>query len=653
MNGISEIAAITASSQASHHGEGGFQSGRQWFPWYQIDLAKQMRIEGLALKGLQGDERQPPLFSVLVSDDGLRWLPLWTQALHEPDNARDFDIRFSRVFAAQHVRIRADAYGQLSFNSLNLMAASTTGDELSLGDTFSMIERQAADTRVVFSTLFNESDAFLGRYIDNFLAFTPENVCLALNFPTGREIPASLARISPRVHIFNGQTKREKWGHTLMIGHIEAYEEARSVFPDFRYFATMASNGLLVRYFDVAAAIMQLPLASPVPVACERAYELDQDVDPTNPTYHGTWMWHHLRNSEGLGQYLKNQINLDRISVTQIEGLFARREDWELVQERRSLITELEKFSSFENFMALEELLPTSIFNQFGSGEYTHICRVLWSGTRETTVDDLIDVVPRLPAHIAAMKWFDRAPIAQSTMAVTTDWGRALLYRAHDEHPSLARFQETTLISTLLARVSQAERFGPLTDKWWNSEARGRRGFRWSMRDIRCERQQIFPEIPALCPSRVAPAILFMEATSQLVSISIAMHETGDGETTLRLSCSAVSQDGAPVSGIHLQGYLYLTGMQGSSVFRMTMRQDRCVPPDILSRTVFYDEFGYTVDYADRLERTHDTERHYFVREARGEGLQVWIGLPVFCNATAEVSLAVGPDFETGRQELS
>jgi len=653
MNGISGVATITASSHGSPRAAGGFRSGRQWFPWWQIDLAEQTCLDGFSLSGLQGDERQPPLFTILISDDGEQWLPVWTQALHEPHNAHDFQATFNRIFATRYIRVRADSYGQLAFDTLAFSTCEPNGHERPVGAAIALYQRQAADSVVVFSTLFNESDAFLSRYIDNFLAYTPENVCLALNFPRDRQIPRDACTRSPRIHIFNGQTQREKWGHTLLIGHIEAYEEARSVFPEFRYFATMASNSLLVRPFDVAAAIMQLPLASHVPVACERAYELDQDVDPVNPTYHGTWMWHHLRNSEGLGQYLKNRLELDRISVTQIEGLFARREEWEQIQERRNLITGLESFISFENFMALEELLPTSIFNRFGSGEYTHICRVLWSGTRQTTVEDLIDVAPHLPSHLCAMKWFDRAPIAQSTVAVTTDWGRALVSRTHDEHTTLARFQETTLITTLLNRITKSEHFGPITDKWWNTDAQGKSGFHWSMRDIACERQQIFPEIPGLQSSRVSPAILFMEATGQLVSLSVSMHENKEGDTTLRMSCSAVSKDGSPVSGVHLQGYLYLSGMQGGSVFRMTVRKDRCVPHDVLSRTVFYDEFGYTVDYADRLERDHELERHYFVREARGDGLQVWIGLPVFCNATAEVSLAVGPDFKTGREKLS
>ncbi|WP_152530106.1 MULTISPECIES: discoidin domain-containing protein [Asaia] len=645
-------AVISSSSCTRRAAESDFRCERQWFPWWQITLPEVMSIEGFSIEGWQCDERHPPLFTILLSDDGEHWLPIWTQPLHEPVTTKLFSAHFSRVYAARHIRIRMDGFSEFGFDRVQFITSPAAPPVQSVHDILSMCQNQASDSRVVFSTLFNESDAFLKQYIDNFLAYTAENVCLALNFPSDRQIPSYLTRISPRVHIFNGQVKREKWGHTLLVGHIESFEAARAVFPDFRYFATMASNGLMVRPFDLTAAILQLPLAARVPVACERAYELDQEVDPIEPTYHGTWMWHHLRNSEGFGNYLKTAMHLDRVSVTQIEGLFARREDWDLLQEKRAAITGLEKFFSFENFMAIEELLPTSVFNSVGSGEYTHICRVLWSGTRQATVDDLLEMVPHLPDHLCSVKWFDRSPVAQSTLAVTTDWGRALLTKAQNQEMTLNKFQETTLASKLVDRMHQAERFGPLTDRWWKKEQQGQCGFRWSMREVSCERQRIDLDIPAFRGNAASPAYLYMEATGQRVSCAISIYETDQGETALRLSCSAISEDGGPVSGVHLQGYLYLSGLQGSTVFRMTMRKDRCVPPDILSRTVFFDEYGYTVDYADRLERDHDMERHYFVREARRSDGQVWIGLPVFCNAIAEVTLAVGPNFKSSRNDL-
>lgn len=654
MNSLFETSRITTSSRPRtmpQKRENSFTSVREWFPWWQIEFASKVRVEGLSITGLTWEERQPPLLSVLISDDGLSWLPVWTQPLHVLSDPHNIVISFSRIYSARFIRVRADTLGQLSFEQIEPIVRQATDLEEKASDVISCFSTLARNSRVVLSALFNESDEYLGRYIDNFLAYTPETVSLIINFPHDRKIPNACTG-NPRVHIFNGRTKREKWGHTLLIGHIEAFEEACSRFPDFRYFATMASNGLLVRQFDVASALMQLQLSSRVPTACERAYELDQEVDPVDPTYHGTWMWHHLRNSTGLGDYIKSEFELDRVSVSQIEGLFARRSDWALVQDRRRAIDGLERFFSFENFMALEELLPTSLFNEFGSGEYTHVCRVLWSGTRQVTLDDLLQMTPRLPAHQCALKWFDRSPAAQPTLAVTTEWGRALMQMANNSGSSLGQFQKTTLTSRLLKEMLAEELFGPITNTWWDSDLLGRNGFRWSVRDLPCERQYVSLDIPNLRPSGAEPAYLFMEATGQLVSIALAMHETETGDTRIRLSCSTTTSTGAPVSGVHLQGYLYLSGLRGSTVFLMTVERDRCSPNEVLSRTVFYDEHGYVVDYADRLERDGNVEKHYFVREARGEDGQVWIGLPVCCNASAEFSLAVGPDFKNSRQEL-
>ncbi|WP_169802076.1 hypothetical protein, partial [Neokomagataea thailandica] len=329
--------------------------------------------------------------------------------------------------------------------------------------------------------------------------------------------------------------------------------------------------------------------------------------------------------------------------------LFAHRQDWDQIYTRKSLIEGLKDFISFEHYMAIEEVLPTSIFDQFGTGQYTHICRVLWSGTRQTTVSDLLEMVPAMPDHLCALKWFDRSSIAQSTIAVTTPWGRSLLEMGQGKNRNIEQFQKVTLAKNLLAKAYDAERFGPLTNRWWPTDAHGKKGFNWSVRDLICSRQHIELDIPDRSISRVAPAYLFMEATNQRISIALNIRETADGETILRLSCSALTEDGAPVSGIHLQGYLYLSALQGDTVFCLSLPRGKCVPHDALSRTVFHDEHGYTINYADRVEHLDDIEKRYFVRKARGAEGQVWIGLPVHCNATVEVGLSVGPDYHTNR----
>lgn len=622
-----------------------FSSQNEWFPWCQITLPSPARIEGLQLEGWARNDGQPPLLSVLLSDDGEEWLPVWSQALLELETTDNFSITFPQTFSARHVRLRADCLGMLKFQKISFATSPCTDSDISISEVAHSYAKQALESQVILASLFNESDKFLEQYLDNFLAYTPRNVCLILNMPPGRAIPEHLKDLHPRIHLFNGEIKREKWGHTLLLGYIESIKQARHVFPNFNYFTTMSSNSLLVRNMDIAAAIAQLPLASRVPVASERSYERDQNIDVLKPTQHGTWMWHHYRNSEGLGQYLFDKLQIEKLSITQIEGLFARREDWELILECRDIIAGFDEFISYDNFMALEELLPTSVFNTFGSGQYTHICRVLWSGTRQVTLDDLLDMAPCLPAHFCSLKWFDRDTTAQPTTAVTTQWGRYLLEMGQGTNNSLARFQETTLAQTFLARARQAERFGPLTNRWWNQTQHALNGLHWSARDLPCVRQLIDLDIPHLKPTHTSPAFLFMEATGLLLSISISIHETTDNKTRLRVSCSATTQEGTPISGIHLQAYLYLSGLCGDTVFKMTIPHGSCSPPGILGRTVFHDQHSYIVDHADRIEHEYDHDKYYFVRKARNPHEQVWLGLPIHCNATFEILLSTGPDF--------
>lgn len=140
-----------------------------------------------------------------------------------------------------------------------------------------------------------------------------------------------------------------------------------------------------------------------------------------------------------------------------------------------------------------------------------------------------------------------------------------------------------------------------------------------------------------------------MEDTKQRVSIALDLHENKNTETILHLACSALDEDGMPISGVHLQGYLYLSGVQGDTVFCLSIPRGKCSPSEALARTVFYDEYHYNVDYANRIEHIENVEKRYFVRKARDEGGQVWLGLPIHSNAIFEVGLSVGPNYRSNR----
>ncbi|TPW36083.1 hypothetical protein [Oecophyllibacter saccharovorans] len=645
MNKINTGFTILASSQTSLQLTEDFSSQIEWFPWWQISFDEQICIAGVSLEGFLEGADQPPLITILLSDDGENWLPVWTQPFHEIDFQKNISGVFKQTYSARHIRVRYDGYGSLSFRDINIKTLVCLGNENKVGELLFNYEKSALEAKVVISTLFNESEDYLRQYIDNFLAYSPDNVSLIINFPTDRLIPDYAKKISSRIHLFNGNIHREKWGHTLLLGHLEAFREAQIVFPNFNYFSTMASNGLMVRKMNIAAILEQLSLGCRVPVACERAYERDLDVDVLEPTFHGTWMWHHFRNTTGLGEFLSEKLEIEQVSATQIEGLFARREDWNQLHVRKDKIRELGSLLSFENFMAIEEILPTAIFDQFGTGQYTHICKVHWLGTRLVTISDLLEMVPNLPDHVCALKWFERSRTALPTLAVTTPWGRSLLELGQNQQYDIEQFQRVTFAKKLLSKACNEERFGALTNRWWANDEQGEVGFNWSIENLPCSRQIVPCEIPNCIPARIFPAYFFMEDTGLRVSISLTIRESSDGENILRMACTALTDKGVLVSGVRLQGYLYLSGLQGDTVFCLTLQDGKCSPADVLARIVFHNENDYEVDYPDRIEHFVRGEKRYFARTALGKDGQVWIGLPVYCNSTIEVGLSIGPNF--------
>ncbi|WP_143217038.1 discoidin domain-containing protein [Acetobacter indonesiensis] len=623
-----------------------YVSATEWFPWVDLNLGKQVSVRGFELSGWERNSEQPPLLTVMLSENGKDWLPVWTQPYHKFSCEKYLFVDFERTFVGQYVRLRIDGYGKLDFSSLNILFSNPKSDDKQISSIFNKIKKEASLSKLVLSTLFNESDVYLNQYINNFLAMTPDNVFLVLNFPKDRIVPDNIKSKNHRVCIFNGSVNREKWGHTLLLGHIEAFQKAKEVFPDFSYFATMASNALMVRELDVISSIAQLDINSPVPVACERAYDLDIDVDVLEPTHHGTWMWHHFRNCSGLGEYLHDQIKLERVSVTQIEGLFASRQDWQLLEDRKSLLEGLAPFISFENFLALEEVLPIAIFRTFGSGRYTHICRVLWSGTREVTVDDLLTMVPRLPEYFCSLKWFDRSASARSTIAVTTEWGRQLLdlARKKKDFDPIERFQASILARQLVDQIRDHEKYLPLTMAWWDTEEKANAGVVFDFKNIPCQRQILKLDILDEKVSKKNPAYIYMEETGLVLDVSISINEINQSHTNIRIACAAQTQAGDLVSGVHLQGYLYLSALCGSTVFRINISKDKCHPPEMLSRTVLHDEYNYRLINAEFVEKNIDSEILYYVCNAAHDDGQVWLGLPICSNGIAEISVSVEPN---------
>lgn len=638
---------FNASSSKSQNLDLNFESNCEWFPWWQINLHNITSINGIEIENWHLEEHQLPLISILASLDGNAWVPIWTQAFHEIKIKNNITIHFPKIIDTKFIRIRYDGYGILKFTNIKPIISNINGQLIS--DIYEYTLAKSKKINVVFSTLYNESDEYLPLYINNFISYTPKNAFLIINFPPDRIIPQYLKNINPRVHIFNGNVERQKWGNTILLGHIETFEISKKIFPNFTHFVSMASNALMVNKLNITQILLQLSLNTRIPIASERAYERDLDIDVLNPTYHGTWMWHHFRSVKGLGEYIVNKGQLDKLSATQIEGLFASRKDWELINERRSLIEGLTPYISNDYFMAFEECIPISIFNKFGSGKYTYICHMLWRQARQATINDLLYMVPNLPQHLCALKWFDRSTTNQATLIVTSDWGRQLLSLATSPC-DINHFVTANSLKSFLEVIKSKESYGPLSNHWWNNEDFGKIGLHFDLKDTLCVRDILNIPIPNINEFDNNPLYLFLEGTNHILTLSLTIYEKENGNTLLKYTCSAKDENLTPISGSHLEAYLYLSPMIKNTIFCLTSSKKNIDQEHNLSRIVLYDEFSYAIYSPEREEITKNIEKKYFVHHNKSHDKFVWIGIPIYSNVCIEVELSIGPNFINTRK---
>jgi len=241
---------------------------------------------------------------------------------------------------------------------------------------------------------------------------------------------------------------------------MECFRYASGVFPDFRWFVTIASNSLFFRNFDENAAL----------------YDLDsKKAEPANVKWDALpmdWHWPSLHGFEAAGQHLQTEWMIDGLWRRQIEGQLATRLDWELVFKVHHDLTRY-----WDGLQApLEEILPATVINSIGSGKSANICRVKWTATdaeRNATLAEMSDL-KNFPPQICMMKWFRRSPSAVETLIVGTSLGQALLKAVQDDLPdSEEELHTETLINIFLTHLKERHRWTPLEfeQKATNSES--------------------------------------------------------------------------------------------------------------------------------------------------------------------------------------
>ena len=424
--------------------------------------------------------------------------------------------------------------------------------------------------RVVFSALFNESEAFLAAYVRNFLNNTGDNAFLVINLPSGRQIPCREAEESERVLVFPGKVQRRKFGHTLLAGHLESFEHAARTLGGFDFFCPLASNSLFARPFNLLAAVEKLKVK---PVTTSN--DLDNLLE--------VWWWVKVRRNPRFIAFLKDVWDLTHVSQNQIEGLFASRNDWAVLHERLPQILEVGETIEPDQEFPMEEILPATLMKQFGSGYFTYICHIFWTRSYQGKVvlADILDMPTLFPDEICILKWFERNPYDVATAAVSTGWIRNLLGQVSDDlqtEPPATRFARRMVLEQMARVLAEREGFGPVTAGWWTGTEPDRR--RMTLTRTVTMRRGIIPlpferDAEGEHQAGREQDLLYVYAEDTKDAVQLSVEITESETTTIVLGTSLPAEAGdAEAAEPTKEGYLYLRFLPppGNRVFRL-----RCV----------------------------------------------------------------------------
>ena len=611
-------------------------------PWWQVDLQATCAVARVCVFNRNAFPERLLRFSVLGSLDGVDWDLLASKSdddVFGPDG-EPFVLDLPERPVLRYLRVRLDGLDCLHFKECQVFGTPADPDAAP--------REHAAGTgpeRIVFSALYNESDAFLDAYLANFLHYTGDESVLLVNLPPGRTIPDVVA--DERVVLFNGATHRFKFGHTLLMGHLESFDLATRKFDGFDYFCPLASNSLFVRHLDSAAVIRQLRAGHRVPVDLDITYDIGLDIDRLP----GNWHWPKIARNQLLIDFLKTRWGLGRLSQNQIEGLVASRIDWSLLHKCMVDLPAIGELLMQEAsaFLPLEEILPATFFLGFGTGCYVNICHVFWdrfnhSGSGLVTIDDLL-AFSKYPTHLCLLKWFERDAAAIETAAVTQPWSRLLLAeyaKVAVESNVKARLAQRFLLQNLATSLHARETAEPFTKCWRSPPNETLRPCMFRDDSLVPMRQIIrLPTHHAERDDR-SDAYLYLENTHHHLKLAIQVEHAP--ATRLQLNCdfSDTATDQALAATPVLEGYLYMRVFWPDEppVVRV------CVPTDTpggdrtMQHVVIMCDEAYVSAKAMHVERNRDTTDYHFSRNGLAKNV-FWLGIPFFTvnefSATLEV----------------
>ncbi|WP_122049551.1 discoidin domain-containing protein [Asaia bogorensis] len=645
---LEQIASEGVSAQDAYSS---FQTAAEWFPWWQVDLERPCAIDSVLLVNTDYWPVRSRMFTVLVSMDGNSWDEVFSKTDHKVFGCNEQDgykVEFPGDVCARFVRIRLDNWDHLHLRSVRVF-----GHELQEAECRIQPRRPAIDRahKVVFATNYNEEDAFLAVYLQNFLNYTDENCSLVVNFPSGRDIPPHPLLSHRRIHVFNGRVERKKWGGTLLLGHMESYGEALHVFSGFDYFCTCASNGLFIRPFDIARTVEHLTSGNVAPVGMTRHYLIDVPLESVPKGE--AWVWDNLQEAEPFRRYLIDEADIPLISINQIEGLFADREEWDALYQRIAVLRRCDGYfaNPTQKTLALEEFLPVTFFRRFAKGQFTNICHMLWEPIRELSFPDLLEFAQKLPAHMCQVKWFSRNPDAIPTAALSNAWSRDLL--ADLAKPGSANTQHQRILDRALAAHFNAalracETYTPLT-RGWRSDARWGR-VQWIATQTIAHAppgviggHDLFSGLPVTESSRGAAWFQTKRHIDHETRIQAELAEDGS-TTTLLLDTVPDYANPGDHWWSEVWAVLFLSALQGerAEVFRLTLTRPFDHAHEQLLMNVRRSDGSHDEAWLPILQEDEGNERHfYFLRPENHKG-EIWLGVPMFDRTSIRLRLSFG-----------
>ena len=622
----------------------GVHTDRERDPWWQVDLQGTFTVDQVCLFNRDTFPERLVRFSVLGSLDGVVWDILASKSNDQvfgPDGV-PFVLDLPQRPSLRHLRVRLDGINCLHFKECRVFGVPADPDAAVPTD----IDVRDPK-RIVFSVLYNESDGFLAAYLANFLHYTGEESVLLVNLQPGHTIPDTPP--SERIVVFNGSIQRYKSGHTLLMGHLEAYALALSRFEEFNYFCPLASNSLFVRRFNPAAAVRQLRAGHKVPTDLDITYDIGLDIDRLP----GSWHWPKIACNQPLITFLKECWNIEQLSQNQIEGLMASRTDWGLLHAR------LPEFPSMGSlvpqdgwtFLPLEEVLPSTFFLSFGTGRYVNICHVFWNrfnhtGSGQVTTDELL-AFGHYPAHLCVIKWFERDAWVLETAAVTQSWSQALLANfmsATSNHGARERLLQRLLLENVVAALRRREVATAFSARWCSPPDRVSPPCSFRDPFLSAVGQTVHLPTGYDGPYICSDAHLYLDPTQHELDLSIHIeHEAG---TQIRIACTKL--DAAPKGSmvLMLEGFIYLRASShgGKPLVRVRVLKSQASYDRVIQKIVVMREGSPKQIAPLHAQPCGEFIDFLFSNDDPVEDSGFWFGVPILANLQFEVELALIQD---------